>query len=42
VQLSEYCFGVCEMLETTIQGEDEDDLNGFVKTALEDLERYVD
>ena len=41
VQLSEYCFGICEALETAIQGENADDLNGFVRTAFEDLERCV-
>ena len=42
VQLSEYCFNVCEVLKTTIQGRDADSLNGSVRVALEDLERCVD
>jgi hypothetical protein len=41
VQLSEYCFGVCEALETVIQGGSADDPSGFARTALEDLERCV-
>jgi len=42
VQLSEYCFNVCEVLKTTIQGRDADSLNESVRAALEDLERCVD
>jgi hypothetical protein len=42
LRLSEYCFGACEVLETTIQGENGDGLNGFMRAALEDLERCVD
>jgi hypothetical protein len=42
VQLSEYCFNVCETLKTAIQGRNADDLNGPVRAILEDLERCVD
>jgi len=38
VQLSEYCFGLCESLEAAIQGED---LDGRVRTLLGSLERCV-
>lgn len=42
IQLSEYCFGVCEVLEMATQGESADDPDGFVWTALEDVETCVD
>jgi hypothetical protein len=42
VQLSEYCFNICETLKTTIGGKDADDPNKLVRAALEDLERCVD
>ena len=42
LQLSEYCFNVCEVLKTVIQGKDADDLNESVRETLEDLERYAD
>jgi hypothetical protein len=42
VKLSEYCFGVCEALEAATRGENADDPNGLVRTALEDLARCVD
>lgn len=42
VQLSEYCFNMCETLETAIQGKKADDLGESVKVALKDLERYAD
>ena len=42
VQLSEYCFNVCEVLKTTIQGRNADSLDVSVRVALEDLERCVD
>ena len=41
VQLSDYCFSVCEALKTTTQEEDIRDLNESAMTALEDLERWV-
>jgi len=41
VQLSEYCFDVCDVLKTAIQGRDVDGLDESVRTALEDLERCV-
>ena len=41
VQLSDYCFDVCEALKATIQEENTDDLGEFTTTALEDVGRYV-
>jgi len=41
VRLAEYCFNVCEVVKTTVEGRDVDDFNGSVKMALEDLGRYV-
>ena len=41
VQLSEYCFNVCEVLKTAIQGTNADSLNVSVRVALEDLGRCV-
>jgi len=42
VELSEYCFDVCEVLKTAIHGKKEDDLSEPVRMALEDLGRCVD
>ena len=42
MQLSEYCFNVCEVLKTVVQGRSADSLNESMRAALEDLERYVD
>ena len=42
IQLSEYCFDVCEALKATIQEGNMDDLGEFARTALEDVERCVD
>ena len=42
VQLSERCFNVCEVLKTTIQGKNADDINESVRETLEGLGRYVD
>jgi len=42
VQLSEYCFNVCGVLKTAVQGRDADDLDESVRLALEDLGRCVD
>jgi len=39
VQLSEYCFNVCEVLKTAIQ--ERDGLDESVSVALGDLERWV-
>ena len=39
VQLSDYCFGVCESLETAVRGGNADDLNESVRVKLEDLGR---
>ena len=41
VQLSDYCFDVCEALKATIQEENTDDLGEFTTTALGDVGRYV-
>ena len=41
VQLSDYCFDVCEALKATIQEENTDDLGEFATTALGDVGRYV-
>ena len=38
-QLAEYCFNVCDMLKTTIQGKSVDDLDESVRVALWGLER---
>ena len=42
VQLSDYCFNVCEVLKTTIQRRDEDGLDESVRVALGDLEKCVE
>ena len=39
VQICDYCFNVCETLNTTVQGENADDLNESVRVKLEDLGR---
>ena len=41
VQLSDYCFDVCEALKATIHEENTDDLGEFATTALGDVGRYV-
>lgn len=41
VQLSRYCFDVCKVLKTVVQGKNTDDLGELVRTALGDLERCV-
>ena len=41
VQLSDYCFDVCEALKATIQEDNTDDLGEFATTALGDVGRYV-
>ena len=41
VQLSEYCFNVCEVLKATIHGRDMNSLDESAKAALEDLGRCV-
>ena len=41
VQLSEYCFNVCEVLKTVIQGKNTDDLDEPVRMALGEMERCV-
>ena len=40
VELSDYCFDVCEALNTTIQEKTEDGLDGSAWPGLEDLARY--
>ena len=42
IQLSEYCFNVCEVLDTAVQGMNTDSLSESVRAALDDLERCVD
>ena len=42
VQLSGYCFDVCEILRTVIQGRNPEDLSERVRMAVGDLERCVD
>jgi len=42
VELSEYCFNMCEVLKTVIYGKNADDLSEPVRRALEDLGRCVD
>jgi len=39
VQLSKYCFNICETLKTTAQGMSPGDLNYSARVALEELER---
>ena len=41
VQLSEYCFNICEALKISIQGKNVEDLDRSVRMALEDSERYI-
>jgi len=42
VELSEYCFNMCEVSKTVIHGKNADDLSEPMRTALEDLGRCVD
>lgn len=42
VQLSEYCFSVCRVLETVTQGMSTGDLSESVRTGLGGLKRCVD
>ena len=42
VELSDYCFDVCEALNATIQEKTEDGLDGSTWPGLEDLTRYSD
>ena len=42
MQLSEYCFNVCEVLKDAVQGRDADSLDESVREALQDLERCAD
>jgi len=41
VRLSEYCFSICEAVETVIQRNNTDDLDESVRVALEVSERCV-
>jgi len=41
VQLSEYCFSICEAVKTVVQGKNTDDLDESVRVALEISERCV-
>ena len=40
VELSDYCFNVCEALDIVIQEKTKDGLNGPAQLGLEDLARY--
>ena len=42
VQLSGYCYNVCEILKARIKGKNAEDLSDSVKIILENLERFVD
>ena len=42
VKLSEYCFNMCKVLMTVIQGKNADDHKESVGIALKDLERCGD
>jgi len=42
VQLSEYCFNVCEAVKVALEGKNADDLSESIEVALADLERCVD
>ena len=42
VELSDYCFSVCEALNAAIQDKAKDCLNGSAQLGLEDLARYCD
>ena len=41
MELSEYCFHVCETLNATIPGKCVNDVNESTRVALEDLGRYL-
>ena len=41
VQLSEYCFNVCEILRNTFRGKNASDVDESEKMAMEGLERCV-
>jgi len=40
-QLTEYCFNVCEVLKTVVQGRNTAGINESVRVAFEYLERCV-
>ena len=42
MELSEYCFNMCETLKTAIQGRDVDDLSESERMAFKELERCID
>lgn len=42
VQLSDYCFNLCEELETKIRRENTEEQNAFVGRAIDELGRCVD
>ena len=42
MELSEYCFNMCETLKTAIQGKDVDDLSESERMAFKELERCID
>lgn len=41
IQLSYYCFNVCEVLKMTIRDEKTDDLSESAREALEELKQCV-
>ena len=41
VELAKSCVGVCHVLKTATEGRGEDGLNGPVRKAIQDLEKYV-
>ena len=42
VQLSEYCFNVCEVVKTVVQGRNVESLDESMRVAIKDLERCID
>ena len=40
IELSDYCFDVCEALDTAVQEKTKDGLNGSAQLGIEDLSRY--
>lgn len=41
MQLSEYCFNVCEIVMIAIKGKNMDDLSESARAILKELEKYV-
>ena len=40
IQLAEFCFDACEVVNTAAQRKNTGDLNGSIRTGLENSERY--